>query len=81
MPCRSLQIASDLDSLAKASNITNRCFEVSPTQQAVACCEYIARLGAIAGEEAEEEHRQEAVLRSALVFSPLMMTCCFAVDG
>ncbi|KAL3136926.1 hypothetical protein ABBQ32_006532 [Trebouxia sp. C0010 RCD-2024] len=60
---RSLQIASDLDNLAKASSITNRSFEVNPTQQAVACCEYIARLGAIAGEEQEEEYRQEAVLR------------------
>lgn len=65
--CRSLQIASDLDSLAKASSITNRSFEVNPTQQAVACCEYIARLAAIAGEEQEEEYRQEAVLRSAVV--------------
>ena len=72
---RSLQIASDLDSLAKASNITNRSFEVNPTQQAVACCEYIARLGAIAGEEQEEEHRQEAVLRSAMITQPPALPC------
>ena len=62
-PCRSLQIASDLDSLARVSKITNRSLEVNATQQAVACCEYIARLGAIAGEEQEEEFRAEAVLR------------------
>ena len=61
--CRSLQIASDLDSLAKASSISNRSVEIEPTQQAVACCEYIARLGDIAGEEQEESLREEAALR------------------
>lgn len=60
---RSLQIASDLDSLAKASSISNRSVEIEPTQQAVACCEYIARLGDIAGEEQEESLREEAALR------------------
>ena len=61
--CRSLQIASDLDSLAKASSIANRSVEVRPTQQAIACCEYIASVGAIAGEEEEEHFREEAALR------------------
>lgn len=81
MKSRSLQIASDLDSLAKASNITNHSFEVNPTQQAVACCEYIASLGAIAGEEQEEEYRQEAVLRSAVVSQPPVMALCFGLDS
>lgn len=62
--CRSTQIAKDLDSLAKASNISNRSIEVSPTQQARACCEYMATLRDIAQEEADDQFRQEAALRS-----------------
>ena len=60
---RSLQIASDLDSLAKVSNIQSRSVEVTASHQAIACCEYIARLGDVAVEEEEERYRLEGVLR------------------
>ena len=58
-----MQIARDLDSMAKASNITNRSISVKPTQQAIACCEYIVSLQQVAQEEPDEQFRQEAALR------------------
>lgn len=66
--CRSMQIAADLDSLAKASNITNRSIEVTPTQQAKACCEYMASMRDIAQEETDDNFRQEAALRYVVPF-------------
>ena len=61
--CRSMQVAKDLDSLAKVSNIANRSIEVTPTQQARACCEYMASLRDVAQEEPDEQFRHEAALR------------------
>ena len=64
-----MQVAKDLDSLAKASNIANRSIEVTPTQQARACCEYMASLRDVAQEELDEQFRHEAALRCAAAHS------------